>query len=271
LQSWRLIRNEPLSGALNMAIDEVLLDEVAQARSAPVLRLYRWQPAAVSLGYAQKGKGQVNFEACRRHGIDVVRRLTGGRAVLHHREMTYAVIAREDTPPFSSSILDNYRLVADALLAAYTSLEIYCTLEPRRRRTEYAREAANVCFAAPSSYEIVRNGRKLTGSAQKRQSGAFLQHGSLPLEMDLDLLWEVLSPGETKPELRKRGRRVLEESVDWINRLRNVPASVSQVEKALIHAFADGLPFRLKEDCLREHEWARAGNLASAKYADNEG
>ncbi len=250
-----------------MAVDEVLLDEVAQARSAPVVRLYRWQPAAVSLGYAQRGEGQVSFEACRRHGIDVVRRLTGGRAVLHQREITYAVIAREDTPPFSSSILDNYRLIADALLAAYRSLEVQCTLEPRRRRTEYVREASNVCFAAPSSYEIVRSGRKLTGSAQKRQGGAFLQHGSLPLEMDLDLLWEVLSPAEQDPDSGEKGRRVLEESVDWINRLRSEPVSDTQVEKALIHSFVDCLPIRLKEDCLREHEWARAGNLASTKYA----
>jgi len=271
LQSWRLIRNGPLSGALNMAVDEVLLNEVAQARSAPVLRLYRWQPAAVSLGYAQRGERQVNFEACRRHGIDVVRRLTGGRAVLHHREITYAVIARENVPPFSSSILDNYRLIADALLSAYTGLEVQCTLEPRRRRTEYVREASNVCFAAPSSYEIVRNGRKLTGSAQKRQGGAFLQHGSLPLEMDLDLLWEILSPAEVDPESKKKGRRVLEESVDWINRLRSEPASELQVEEALIHSFADCLPIGLKEDCLREHEWARARNLASAKYAKNGG
>jgi lipoate-protein ligase A len=260
-----------MSGALNMAVDEVLLDEVAQARSAPVLRLYCWQPAAVSLGYAQKGEGQVNFAACRRHGIDVVRRLTGGRAVLHQREMTYAVIAREDVPPFSSSILDNYRLIADALLAAYTSLDVLCNLEPRRRRTEYARETANVCFTAPSSYEIVRSGRKLTGSAQKRQGGAFLQHGSLPLEMDLDLLWEVLSPAEVNAESEKKGRRVLDESVDWINRLRDVPASDTQVERALIHSFADCLPIELEEDCLREHEWARVRNLALEKYVKNEG
>ena len=112
---WRRIVSGPLGGAANMALDEALFRSVQAGISPPVLRLYRWQPATVTLGYAQRGEAQVNWAACRSLGIDVVRRLTGGRAVLHDREVTYAVIASDRQELFGGRVLDNYRVSAHLL------------------------------------------------------------------------------------------------------------------------------------------------------------
>ena len=133
-QDWRLIRSPALPGAMNMAFDEALLESVAAGRSGPVLRLYRWDPPAVSLGYGQSLQ-RVNLPACRELGLDVVRRLTGGRAVLHHREVTYAVIAPERTAFFPGGVLDNYRVIAGVLLQALQTLGLTAEIVGRAGRS----------------------------------------------------------------------------------------------------------------------------------------
>ncbi|WP_308897756.1 lipoate--protein ligase family protein [Candidatus Desulfosporosinus nitrosoreducens] len=173
-----------------MAIDEVLLKTMAQAPAPqPVLRFYGWHPATLSLGYAQSYDKEVNEEACRAEGIDIVRRPTGGRAVLHQYELTYSVIAPEQDPQVSGTVTESYLKISKALVAGFQALGIPAemSLGGLGKATGTA-----ACFDAPSWYELVVQGRKLVGSAQMRKEGMLLQHGSILLHFDADLLFRLL-------------------------------------------------------------------------------
>ena len=265
--TWRLIRSEALSAAMNMALDEALLESVAAGRSLPVLRLYRWQPAAISLGYGQRGARVVNLSACRELGFDVVRRMTGGRAVLHDREVTYAVAAREGQAPLTGKVLDTYRIIAGVLAEVVGSFGLAATLA-RERQAGGSGEGAqrSACFTASSHYELLVDGCKVAGSAQRRQAGAFLQHGSIPLELDPALLFRAL---DTRCELSaEAGGARLATRVGWLNRWRSAPLGVEEVEERLIDVFARRFDVEWRPLPPSAVEWGRAEELAAHKYAN---
>lgn len=260
---WRLVRTGPLPGGMNMALDEVLLHEVASGRSLPVLRLYRWRPEAVSLGYFQRNE-VVNHAFCHSSGIDLVRRLTGGRAVLHGQEVTYAVIAG-GRDRFPVRIEESYRKIAEVLYATLRSLGIEAELAPvRREGRERALPAA--CFEAAAGYELLYRGQKIVGSAQKRRGDFFLQHGSIPLELDPHRLFQVLNPHPTESISLAAGARRLRERVGWLNRYLSHPLSIDKVEEHLRDAFADGLGVTLHEEPVRPEEWSLAESLIKERY-----
>jgi lipoyl(octanoyl) transferase len=197
MTSWTLLKTGPGIGAYNMAVDQELLARAQAGETRPILRLYAWDPPAVSLGRFQKIGNAVDVEACKKHGIDIVRRCTGGRAVLHGKELTYSVVARTDNPLFPSSILGTYKVIAACLIAGFRNLGIHAEMAPRgdkQRRPAANQEKDPSCFSSPSWYEIVVNNRKIAGSAQRRLSNAFLQHGSILLDFDPALEAEVI-PG----------------------------------------------------------------------------
>ncbi len=265
---WRLIRSGALSGALNMALDQALLERVAAGASPPVLRLYRWDPPAVTLGYGQRGGDVVNLAACRELGFDVVRRPTGGRAVLHRDEVTYAVIAPEQSELFPGGIAANYRVIARALQALLASFGLETELAPGRPRAAGEGSGAehSACFTAPAVAELVHCGRKVTGSAQKRQGGAFLQHGSVPLDLDLEQLFAALDTrGRLTPAA---GAQRLGEKIGWLNRWRSVPVTVAEAEERLIETLAGqwGVSFAAGEPT--SEEWLRARALVLERFAD---
>ena len=262
-EKWRLIRSGPLPGALNMALDEALLQAVAGGRSRPVLRLYRWQPSALTLGYSQPAAA-VEWQACRRLGVEVVRRPTGGRAVLHDRECTYAVIAPAAGAPFPGGIAASYREIAGALRLALAALGLPAELAPGRRRGGQP----GICFVAPATSELVYRGCKVTGSAQKRQGQAFLQHGSIPVDLDLERLWQLLDPGGRTPP--REGAAQLALSVGWLNRWLQPAVTISQVEEALPVAFAESFGVQFEEDAVSADEWAAAQALAEEKYGNEQ-
>lgn len=266
---WRLIRSGFMTGAENMAFDEALLEAVAQGRSGPVLRLYRWNPPTVTLGYAQRGERVVNLAACRKLGFDVVRRCTGGRAVLHDREVTYAVIAPEHSVLFPGGILENYRVIAEVLRQTLDSLGLPAVMAPGRcRGAEGVGIQQNACFTAPSSYELVYQERKVTGSAQKRHGNAFLQHGSIPVDLDLERLFCAL---DTRQQVTAaEGGRLLGQSVGWLNRWLPAPVSIEEVEDRLIATAAERWGVRLTEDELSATERKRAATLQTEKYANRQ-
>ncbi len=180
-----------------MAQDERLLAEAARGGVLPVLRFYCWAPAAVSLGRFQEGERAVDRTACARHGIDIVRRVTGGRAVLHDRELTYSVVSPFDSRRFPNDVRGTYKVIAGGLLAGLRDLgvdaEMVC--RPERHGGPARREGREACFASPSWYEIVARGRKIVGSAQRRVPGAFLQHGSILIDYDAALEAAVIPGG----------------------------------------------------------------------------
>ncbi len=166
-----------------MALDEVLLREVGLGKAAPAVRLFGWDPPAVSFGYAQRPAREIDLQRCREAGIDIVRRPTGGRAVLHWDELTYSVVCSGDETRLGGAIGDSYKIIGQCLVEGLRRYGIEASLEraaarPRRPGAR-SREVMAPCFSSMARWEIKWRGRKLVGSAQRRLHGAVLQHGSL--------------------------------------------------------------------------------------------
>jgi lipoate-protein ligase A len=174
-----------------MAIDEALLRARLAGEAPPTVRCFGWRPAAVSLGYGQPLDG-IDRAACDRLGIGLVRRPTGGSAILHEDpalELTYSVVARGGDFPGAEDLLETYRVLGGGLAAGLRRLGVEAEVVPLVR--ERSGPAPTFCFARTGAYEITVAGRKLAGSAQRRQGGGFLQHGSLLLDADPERLRAV--------------------------------------------------------------------------------
>jgi lipoate-protein ligase A len=237
MNKWRLFDTGANIGAYNMAVDEELLAHAQAGEPVPVLRFYTWDPAAVSIGRFQKIEDAVNAAACTRRGIDIVRRITGGRAVLHYRELTYSIIARTDDPLFPKNVLGTYKLVAAGLLQGLKNLGIPAEMVSRSNRHAalVKREVQNPsCFASPSWYEILVHGRKIIGSAQRRLSGAFLQHGSILMDYDSVLEAEVIPGGN------------IGDVVTSIRQERGGDVSLEEVKNAFVKGFSETLAIDFK-------------------------
>lgn len=190
---WRLILDPPLPGSKNMESDLAIMEEVSAGESPPTLRLYRWDPPAVSIGYFQDENEVVNAAACRKYGIDVVRRPTGGRAVLHYHELTYSIVVPE-THPFinNGGVVDAYRVISRGIVTAFNLLGIVTSITPEDQCS--VKLAAGSCFDNASAYEIQIDGRKIVGSAQLRRDGILLQHGAILFSLPEELYRQVLKP-----------------------------------------------------------------------------
>ncbi|MGH2588279.1 MAG: lipoate--protein ligase family protein, partial [Dehalococcoidia bacterium] len=180
-RTWRLILMPPAAGARQMAVDEALLDACAAGPECfvPTLRFHAFTPACLSLGRFQPIE-DVDLAACTRRGIVVVRRPSGGRAVLHDRCLTYALVAPIDAPPFAGGVRASAHRIGGALATGLHRLGADVSRAELQRRGHRSAD----CFAAPGSGEIVASGRKLAGSAQVRRGGAALQHGTIRLRAD---------------------------------------------------------------------------------------
>jgi lipoyl(octanoyl) transferase len=175
---WRLIVDGQGDGPSNMAVDEAILRSVVAGESLPTLRFYGWRPPCLSLGRNQP-LADVDLAACRAAGIDVVRRPSGGQAILHTDELTYSVVLLQNDPRSEGGVLEAYRRISGGLLVGLEALGVAAIQAVGQRGDSHAKTP--ICFEAPSDYEITVGGRKLVGSAQWRSQGGVLQHGSLPL------------------------------------------------------------------------------------------
>lgn len=179
-----LLENAPLPAAVNMARDEFLF-QWCQENKAGFLRLYAWDRPSFSIGASQKSSRAVNLEALRSQGLPVVRRITGGKTVLHDQEVTYAVVSSEEVFHRDNDLLQSYRLIAEILVSAFKRVNIPAVLSkahhPGLARSDHP------CFSFPTPNEIEIRDRKIVGSAQKRNQKALLQHGSIPISMNYDL------------------------------------------------------------------------------------
>jgi len=188
--SWRLIVHDiPLAGSLNMAVDEFLFLGLPE-EPRTTLRFYQWVRPTASLGASQKIERVVDSDFCLRSGIDIVRRPTGGKVVLHHDEVTYAVVSN-DAFVFGPTLGSSYRRISEALVAGLGRLGLRASLAGPPP-PDYAR-GIMPCFSHPARDEIEIGGRKIVGSAQKRIGSRFLQHGSIPIRHDEKLLRSATS------------------------------------------------------------------------------
>ncbi len=242
LAHWRLlVDEEPLSGAWNMALDEAVMQAVALGDAPPTLRFYQWAPPCLSLGRRQPLTG-VDFERCARDGVDVVRRATGGLAILHTDELTYSIATTPDDPRAAGAILDAYRSLSEGLVAGLRLLEVHAEMAPVSPGGATSGSAA--CFEVPSAYEIVSGERKLMGSAQVRPQGRVMQHGSLPLHGDIARIVDYLR-FETADE-REALRTNLRQRATTLDAALGRAVGFAETAEALARGFETALNIRLE-------------------------
>ncbi len=182
--NWRLIIDGDLRGARNMARDMAVLEAVSIGHAPPTLRLYGWLPPCLTIGKHQ-GLDAVDLDFCRREGIDVARRPTGGRALLHHLELTYSVVAPLGAPPLPTALQEAYRLICGGLVHGCRELGIDAELTGGEVNLRLPNPTSTVpCFETPAEGEVVVGGRKLVGSAMRSHAGCILQHGAILLDWD---------------------------------------------------------------------------------------
>ncbi len=258
---WRLILTPAARGPWNMAVDEAILESVGRGAAPPTLRLYAWEPPCLSLGYAQPF-ADVDKERLTSHGWEVVRRPTGGRAILHTDELTYSVSAPPDEPRLQGTVLESYHRLAKALIRALHALDIPVEMEENVPALDAAKGA--VCFEVPSTYEIVVHGKKLMGSAQARRKLGVLQHGSLPLYGDLTRITQALAFSDEAT--RKTASTRLLARATTVETVLNRRISWETAAQAFLQAFESELSLRLEESALSDSELSRAQALLREKY-----
>jgi lipoate-protein ligase A len=259
---WRLLLSPPASGPANMALDEAIMEAVSAGQAPPTLRLYAWTPACLSLGYAQPA-ADAELEALHERGWDIVRRPTGGRAILHVDELTYSAIGPAANRHFAGGVLESYQHLSQALLASLSLLGLAVRQGAPKVSDTQARQNP-VCFENPSAYEILVGERKLIGSAQLRRRGGVLQHGSLPLSGDITRICQVLSfendaaRAQAAARLARRAltlESALGRSVDW-----------RQAAEAFQRGFSQAFGVRLVESQPAPTEVAEAESLEARIY-----
>jgi lipoate-protein ligase A len=260
---WRLIHTLPSTGAWNMAVDEAILEAVGRGDVLPTLRLFAWNPPCLSLGYAQS-IADVDRERLTKHGWHLVRRPTGGKAILHTDELTYTVVAPHSEPRLAGGILESYQRLSLALLEALKTIGISAQSLEKPSNRAGQDEHNPVCFELPSNYEITVAGKKIIGSAQARRQAGILQHGSLPLYGDITRITDAVNfPNDKSREqaterLRARAttaEEILGYRVDW--------AAAAQ---AFATAFREMLNLDLLHAELSPTEQERAMQLVQEKY-----
>jgi len=259
-EQWRFIDSGALDGRTNMAIDEALAKHIGRTQGAPVLRVYAWQPPAVSLGFHQSFD-DIRTDLCQRDGIDVVMRPTGGRAVLHADELTYAVIIPENSLHYKQEISALYEVLSRGILKALEYLDIHVRFERSATTPKnFARgELSALCYASSVQHEIGFQGKKLVGSAQRRFEGAALQHGSVligPKHLDLA---DYLSRGDHK--WRQAVKRYMASHTTCLNDLRGHPVAYRELAAAMKKGFAAALNITFVDDQLSARELSLAEQL----------
>lgn len=261
--TWRLIETPSAPGAWNMAVDEAILEAIRDDRVRPTLRLYAWEPPCLSLGYAQP-IGDIDQARLDKFEWQLVRRITGGRAILHTDELTYSVIGPQDEPRLAGSVIESYQRLSTALMQALIMLELPVEALPQESTNDKQKQEP-VCFEVPSHYEITAGGKKLVGSAQARKKAGVLQHGTLPLHGDLARITQVLAyPNEEK---RSHVAKRLLQRATTVESVLGRRVSWEESASAFREAFKTALNLNLEVDELTSTELARADELVKEKYA----
>ncbi len=257
MKAWDfIIDSTPLRGSLNMAVDDYLFQSLTDAPMT-YLRFYSWKNPTVSLGYSQKRREVVNEDYCREQGIDIVRRITGGKLVLHSKEVTYCICS-SDKELFTTTISESYKRISEALIFGLKAMGM-APLLAEKSNPAYIR--GNLpCFSYPAKNEIKVAGKKVIGSAQKRIGDKFLQHGSIPLKEDDEKLKRVscLAKGSEKirmiPVSNVLGRDVYFDSV------------VSY----LASGFSEYFGIKLKPETLTQKEKTAVAEIEKSRYLNPE-
>ena len=255
---WNFINTGSKNPYYNMAMDEALLNFVSRGEIDPVIRFYTWNPATLSIGYFQRLQKEIDIDKVKEKGYGLVRRQTGGRGVLHDKELTYSVIVPESHPNMPSTVTEAYKIISQGLLEGFKNLgfETYFAIpRSKEERDKLKQPRSSVCFDAPSWYELVVEGRKIAGSAQTRQKGVILQHGSILQDIDIDDLFDMFKFKDER--LKAKMKENFVQKAVAINDISNQHITLNEMENAFEAGFKKGLnidfkPLELTEKQLEE-------------------
>lgn len=246
----RFLDTGPNRAAFNMGLDEALLEAVAEGRSAPLLRFYSWSPPAISIGYFQGMREEIDLAACERLGVEAVRRVTGGGAVLHDAELTYSLVVPEGHELAPKDILESYRRICAGLIEGLGRLGVQARFAPIN----------DIVALLPGG-----GAKKISGNAQTRKRGCLLQHGTILLDVDVDRMFELL----LVPQEKLRGKLIsdVKERVVGLRTLLGREVGYGETAAALAAGLTASWGAELEGGAPSEAELARAEALAAERYA----
>ena len=253
---WRFIDSGPLDGASNMAVDEALLNCFDPESSQPVFRIYVWEPPALSLGRFQKAGDILDPLRCRTAGIPVVRRITGGGVIYHAEELTYSLVCSPRHIPPTVSIKESFRVLTSFLIRFYAALGLYPSYAADSPISSPLGMRSTFCFAGRETYDIIIDGRKIGGNAQRRLKNVIFQHGSIP----------VVNVARVGASFLCEPPAGIEEGVTSLRDL-GVKEGVDALKRLMSGAFADTVPAILRKDLLTDEEERLAASLAKEKHS----
>lgn len=251
---WRLIDSGPCDAFYNMALDEAIATKVRKENSLPTLRLYGWDRASLTLGYFQKAS-DMNIEYCQSRDIPVVRRLTGGRAVLHADELTYSFSAKTDREPFSDGLFESYKKISTAFSVALKKIGVTAELKKKKEKSRPLIRSP-LCFQSSSFGEVLADNKKLIGSAQKRWSDGLLQQGSIPYLFHEEKLKGIF--GAEKTALLRDCMKTLKDSLPFLNEY--------ELRRSITSSFEEVFGIRLIQSDPSQEEALLAEELLNQKY-----
>jgi len=241
----------------NMAVDEALLIN----SNIPILRVYSWNPKAVSIGYNQDINNEINLDYCKKNNIDIVRRVTGGKAVFHDKEITYSFILPENNNLLPREINESYKTIANALLIALKKININAEIKKVPERIE-----TPICFNSSNWYELLVNGKKISGSAQRRMNAKILQHGPILIDFDYEKNASIFNSNNTFDSINNLKQRIT--SIN--NQLKNDNITYNQLKEAIKTGFKENFDFEMFDDSLTNEEIILAKKLRKEKYSTEE-
>lgn len=269
-ETWNFINSGSHDPFYNMAMDEALLNFVSRGEIDPVIRFYTWDPATLSIGYFQRLKKEIDIEKVKEKGYGLVRRQTGGRGVLHDKELTYSVIVPESHPKMPNTVTEAYRVISQGLLEGFKLLGFdayFAVPRSKEEREKLKQPRSSVCFDAPSWYELVVEGRKIAGSAQTRQKGVILQHGSILKDIDIDDLFDMFIFKNDR--LKDKMKQAFIDKAVAINDISDKTVTLEEMETAFEKGFQKGLNINFKPLELNEKQKQEIDELAE-KYKSEE-
>jgi len=231
-EKWRLLLTGFHSAAENMAIDRAILVANSKKMVPPTVRFYGWTPSAISIGYFQQLQEEVDIEVCKNHGVDYVRRITGGGAVYHENELTYSIVVSEDHPKISGNILESYGTICGAVIKGLSNLQIQSSYAPIN--------------------DILVNGKKISGNAQTRKYQTVLQHGTILTDVDVEKMFLLLKVPNEK--IKDKMISNVKERVTSIKHQKKETITFDEVALAMKKGFEEEFEITLEQGTLIKEE-----------------
>ena len=261
-ETWGLLDSGHCGAATNMAIDEALLTWHSEGKIPPTIRFYGWSKPSLTVGQFQNVDSAIDFSGVEKHQCDFVRRLTGGSAVLHDDELTYSIIVSENHPKIPSTINKAYYVLSQGLLEGYRILGVDATFAEAEKNVG---NRSDVCFETSAIYEMMVDGKKISGNAQTRMKGVLLQHGSIPLSFNAEMLFDLFRFPNN--DIRNKQRLKFIDKAVSINDIVDKKQTYETILPAFLNGFQNSLHISTEELTLDKTQWDFIEHLRTTKYA----